>query len=159
MILIRAHNRTDFRNWMLGSVAKSVVDSAPCSVEVVRARDEAPTVPANHSMRIFPSTDGSDTSLAAAQEVAETIWPAYTEVKVVSVINPIIYSLAEIGLFRDVGTDRAHRAIGETLNVLRDTPFKVSGEVIAGRGARKIIDRSRKWRADLIVLGTHQRRG
>ena len=37
MILIRAHNRTDFRNWMLGSVAKSVVESAPCSVEVVRA--------------------------------------------------------------------------------------------------------------------------
>jgi nucleotide-binding universal stress UspA family protein len=31
LILIRAHNRRDFRNWMLGSVAKSVVESAPCS--------------------------------------------------------------------------------------------------------------------------------
>src|ERR1043165_9284106 len=37
LILIRANNRMDFRNWLLGSVAKSVVESADCSVEVVRA--------------------------------------------------------------------------------------------------------------------------
>src|SRR5689334_17472563 len=37
LILIRANNRVDFRNWLLGSVAKSVVESADCSVEVVRA--------------------------------------------------------------------------------------------------------------------------
>ena len=36
LILIRANNRMKFRNWLLGSVAKSVVEYAPCSVEVVR---------------------------------------------------------------------------------------------------------------------------
>src|SRR6185369_12839740 len=30
LILIRAHNRKDFRRRLLGSVAKSVVESAPC---------------------------------------------------------------------------------------------------------------------------------
>ena len=159
MILIRAHNRTDFRNWMLGSVAQSVVDSAPCSVEVVRARPEAPSVAANRSMRIVLATDESDASLAAAQAVAKTNWPADTEVKVVSVVNPIIYSLEEIGVFGDKGTDRAHRAIGETLNVLRETPLKISGELIAGRRARQIIDRAKNWHADLIVIGSHHRRG
>ena len=74
-------------------------------------------------------------------------------------VNPIIYSLEEIGFFGDKGTDRAHRAIGETINVLRETPLKISGEVIAGRSARQIIDRAKNWHADLIVLGTHQRRG
>ena len=113
LILIRAHNRTDFRNWMLGSVAKSVVESAPCSVEVVRAAGEEHSAARNRSMRILLATDGSDASLAAAQAVAETTWPEHTEVKVVSVVNPIIYSLEEIGLFRDKRTDRAHRAIGE----------------------------------------------
>lgn len=158
-ILIRAHNRRDFRNWMLGSVAKSVVESAPCSVEIVRARGGARSVATNRSMRILLATDGSEASLAAVRAVAETNWPEDTEVKVVSVVNPMIYSLEEIGFFRDKGTDRAHRAIGETLNLLRDTPLKISGEVIAGRAARRIIDRAKNWDADLIVVGAHQRRG
>lgn len=159
LILIRAHNRSDFRNWMLGSVAKSVVDSAPCSVEVVRAVGEAHPVAANRSMRILLVTDGSDALLAASQAVAETIWPADTELKVVSVVNPMVYSLEEIGFLRGKGTDRAHRAIGEAINVLRGTPFNISGEVIAGMSSRGIIDRAKNWHADLIVVGTHERRG
>jgi nucleotide-binding universal stress UspA family protein len=159
MILIRAHNRTDFRNWMLGSVAKSVIESAPCSVEIVRVADEARSVNRNPGMRILLSTDGSDVSLAAAQAVAETSWPEHSLVKVVNVINPMIYSLEEIGLIDDKGTDRAHRAIGQAMGVLRDTPLMVSGEVIAGGIERQIIDLGNRWDADLIVVGTNQRRG
>ena len=158
-IFIRAHNRTDFRNWMLGSVAKSVVDSAPCSVEVVRAAGEEYSAARNRSMRILLATDGSDASLAAAQAVAETTWPEHAEVKVVSVVNAMIYSLEEIGLFRDRRTERAHRAIGDAVEVLRVAQLKISGEVIAGEAARQIIDRAKNWGADLIVVGTHERRG
>jgi nucleotide-binding universal stress UspA family protein len=159
LIFIRAHNRTDFRNWMLGSVAKRVVDNAPCSVEIVRSTGDTNPFTINRPMRILLATDGSDVSLVASEAVAETIWPADTDMKVVSVINPMIYSLEEIGFFRGKRTDWAHRAIGDSLNVLKGTPFKISGEVIAGRTARRIIDRAKNWHADLIVLGTHQRRG
>lgn len=159
LIFIRAHNRTDFRNWMLGSVAKRVVDSAPCSVEIVRSTGEVNPFVINRRMRILLATDGSDESLVASHGVAETIWPADTEIKVMSVVNPVMYSLEEIGFFRGKRTDRAHRAIGETMNVLKGTPLKISGEVIAGRTAREIIDRAENWHADLIVVGTHQRRG
>ena len=159
LIFIRAHNRMDFRNWMLGSVAKRVVDSAPCSVEIVRSTGEASPFAINRPMRILLATDGSDVSLVAAHAVAEMIWPPDTEIKVVSVVNPIIYSLEEIGFLRDKRTHRAHRAIGESTNVLKGTPLKVSGEVTAGRTARQIIDRAKNWHADLIVVGTHQRRG
>jgi nucleotide-binding universal stress UspA family protein len=159
MIFIRAHNRTDFRNWLLGSVVKSVVESAPCSVEVVRSTDEADPITIDRSMRILLATDGSDVSLAASQAVAETNWPADTEVKVVSVVDPITYSLEEIGFLRDKGTERAHRAIGQTLAVLKGTQLRISGEVITGGTERQIIDRAKNWDADLIVVGTHQRRG
>jgi len=159
LILIRAHNRTDFRNWMLGSVAKRVVESAPCSVEIVRSTSEAHPFAVNRPMRLLLATDGSDVSLVASQAVAETTWPADTEMKVVSVVNPVVYSLEEIGFFRGKATDRAHRAIGDTMDVLRSTPFETSAEVIAGRTAQGIIDRAKNWHADLIVLGTHQRRG
>ena len=158
MILIRAHNRSDFRNWLLGSVAKSVIDSAPCSVEIVRST-EADQLSVNDSMRILLATDGSDVSLAASQAIAKTNWPAGTEVKIVSVIDPIIYSLEEIGLLRDKRTERAHRAIGQAIGALRGTRLKVSGEVIAGGTERQIIARAKSWVADLIVIGTHERRG
>jgi nucleotide-binding universal stress UspA family protein len=113
----------------------------------------------NESMRILLPTDGSDVSLAASQAVAKTNWPADTEVKIVSVIDSIIYSLEEIGLSRDKRTEGAHRAIGQAISVLKQTSLKVSGEVIAGTIVRKIIDRARSWDADLIVLGTRERRG
>ncbi len=158
LIFIRAHNRTDFRNWLLGSVAQSVVESAPCSVEIVRST-QTDQVSTGAGMRIIVATDGSGVSLAAAKAVAEANWPADSEVKIVSVIDPIIYSLEEIGLSRDKRTQRAHRAIGQANCLLKDTSLKVSGEVIAGTIVRQIIDRAKSWNADLIVLGTHQRRG
>jgi nucleotide-binding universal stress UspA family protein len=158
LILIRAHNRSDFRNWLLGSVAKSVVESAPCSVEIVRSK-EADQLGMNDSMRILLAADGSDASLAASQAVAKTTWPANTEVKIVSVINPIIYSLEEIGVFRNKRTERAHKAIGQAMSELKHTSLEVSGEVIAGTIVRQLIDRARRWNADLIVLGAHERRG
>jgi nucleotide-binding universal stress UspA family protein len=158
-IFIRAHNRTDFRNWMLGSVARSVVDSAPCSVEVVRAVGEELSATRNRTMRILLATDGSDASLAAAQAVAETTWPENVEVKVVSVVNAMIYSLEEMGLFHDRLTERAHRAIGDAVQVLTVAPLKISGEVIAGEEACQVVDRAKNWGADLIIVGTHERQG
>lgn len=159
LIFIRAHNRTDFRNWMLGSVARRVVDSTLCSVEIVRSTGEANPFAIKRPSRILLATDGSDVSLVTSHAVGQTIWPADTEMKVVSVVNPLIYSLEEIGFFRGKRTDRAHRAIREIMNVLKGVPLKISGEVIAGRTARQIIACAKNWHADLIVVGTHQRRG
>lgn len=156
LILMRAHNRNDLRRRMLGSVAKSVVESAPCSVEVVREADPASV---DREFRVLLATDGSAASIAASRAVAETTWPENTEVKVVSAVNPIIYSLEELGLTRGTGTEEAHRAIGNSVHVLSRAPVKISAEVIAGRAARRIVERARQWEADLIVLGTNERQG
>ena len=157
LIIIRAHNRKDFRSRLLGSVAKSVIETAPCSVEVVRAREKADTTA--RAFRVLLATDASDASIAAAMAIAETSWPENTEVKVVSAVNPMIYSLEEIGLIGGTGTDEAHRAIGNAVHALSGAPLKTSAEVIAGRAARQIIERAKHWEADLIVLGTNERRG
>lgn len=157
LIIIRAHNRKDFRSRLLGSVAKSVGESAPCSVELVRAREKADTD--GRAFRVLLATDGSAASIAASEAVAEMSWPENTEVRVVSAVNPLIYSVEELGLTDGTATDRAHRAIGSAVQVLSGAPVKISAEVIAGRAARQIIARAKHWGADLIVLGTNERRG
>src|SRR6185503_7066162 len=110
LIIIRAHNRKDFRSRLLGSVAKSVLENAPCSVEVVRARPKA-----DRSFRVLLASDGSAASIAASEAIAEMSLPENTEVRVVSVVNPMIYSLEELGLTGDSGTEHAHRAIGKAV--------------------------------------------
>ena len=142
-----------------GSVAKAVVEHASCSVEVARSTAAEYPLITKRRTRILLATDGSAASLTAAQSVAETVWPVGSEVKVVSVVNPIMHSLGEMGLFYDSGTDRAHRAVGAAINELRGSPLELSGVVAVGRVAREVVDRARKWAADLIVLGTHERRG
>jgi nucleotide-binding universal stress UspA family protein len=158
LIFIRAHNRKDFRNWMLGSVSKVVIDSAPCSVEVIRTSHDSHSINVPQGKRILLATDGSDSSLAAAQAVVEETWPEDTEVKVVSVVDPLIYSLEEMGLRRDRATKRAHIAIGDAFRPLKKASLKITGEVIAGRVARAIINRALSWGADLVVVGTQDQR-
>jgi nucleotide-binding universal stress UspA family protein len=154
--LIRAHNRKDFRSRLLGSVAKSVIESAPCSVEVVRKTDANS---GTGDFRVLLATDGSAASIAASRAVAEMNWPEDTQVRVVSAVNPMIYSLEELGLTRDRATDHAHRAIGNAVHALSRAPVRISAEVIAGRAAGRIVERARHWEADLIVLGTNERQG
>jgi nucleotide-binding universal stress UspA family protein len=48
LILIREHSRKDFRNRLLGSVAKSVVERAHCSVRVIPGEDVSLT---GHSLQ------------------------------------------------------------------------------------------------------------
>lgn len=158
LILIRAHNRTDFRNWMLGSVAKSVARNASCSVEVIRApsgrrRDF------EGGMSILLATDGSGHSEEAVRVVAERPWPNHTEVKVMSMVNPFAYSFEELGLYRGGKTERAHRAINEAARVLTGAGLRVTAEVVAGRPARRIVRAAREMGADLIVVGTEDRAG
>jgi nucleotide-binding universal stress UspA family protein len=156
LILVRAHNRKDFRNRLLGSVAKSVVESAPCSVEVIRPQDAADS---QRGPRILLATDGSEGSLAASHAIAEMTWPDDTEIKVVSVVSALKYSLEEIGLSRGTHSEQAHRAVDDALQILASTQLKVSGEVITGKAARKIIEHAGHWKADLVVLGANQSRG
>ena len=159
LILIRANNRKDLRSPLLGSVAKSVVKRAPCSVEVVRARAQADAITAERGFRVLLAIDGSEASLAVSRAIAQLSWPDDTEVRVVSVVNPIVYSLEELGVTADQSTEYAHRAIGKAVQVLSDAPFRISAEVIAGNAARQIVARAKHWGADLIVLGTNERRG
>jgi nucleotide-binding universal stress UspA family protein len=149
----------DFRSLMLGSVAKSVARTAPCSVEVVRAVQDDLSVVGNGHMKIILATDGSEQSVVAARAVAERPWPEGTEVKVMSMVNPLIYSIEEMGLFDSGGTLRAHKAIGEAAKILNEAGLKTSAEVIAGRPCKRIINEAGDWGADLIVVGKHDRRG
>src|SRR5215213_525207 len=88
LIFVRAHVRKDLAHWMLGSVARAVVTTAPCTVQIVRDLGEDRAHTPDSGRRVLLATDGSETSAAAARALAERPWPEGSVFKVVSVEEP-----------------------------------------------------------------------
>jgi nucleotide-binding universal stress UspA family protein len=168
-IIVGPHSTTGVMGFLLGSVAKEVLRSAPCSVEVVRA---PMPVPGRKGMRILLATDGSDCSLEAARSVAKRRWPEGTEIKVLSAVelNPSFVQAAFEPPFadpegmeeiREASVGRAQNAIGEARKILEDAGLRTSESLsVLLQDTKKIIlDEAKEWEADLIVLGSHGRHG
>ena len=118
-------------------------------------------------MKIVLAIDGSKFSEAAIRTVIEQARPQDTEVQVLHVVEPPSLLVArEMG-----GYDRALDAVWEAetkqagvlvtkiADQLRSKGLKVTTMVEQGDPQTKIIDTAAKWRADLIVVGSHGRKG
>jgi len=173
LILVGSHGHGAIGRFLLGSVAQAVLRTAPCSVEIVRRSRETGRASDAHGMRILLATDGSDCSLQAAHVVAEHTWPEESVFHVLSVEELMVvanqleatslaavYPASQLDLLATQAHDRATSAC------------KVASEVLSYAG-RRVIDSStplgdprslitetaREWAADLLVVGSHGRRG
>jgi nucleotide-binding universal stress UspA family protein len=161
-IFVGSHGHGGLGRLVLGSIAKQVVRNASCSVAVIRAAAN----PATTGKRILLAVDGSAYAEAAVRSVAERQWPADTEVRIVSVVDliiPVVDPLygsgevmeeirAENRRMCEQAAAAAHRTISAA--GLKSTPL-----VLAGSPKWCIIDEAREWGADIIVVGSHGRRG
>jgi nucleotide-binding universal stress UspA family protein len=150
LIFVRAHVRKDLTHWMLGSVARAVVTAAPCTVQIVRDPVDDRTHTRDSGRRVLLATDGSETSTAAAQALAGRPWPIESEFRIVSVAEPWAIKSSRLD---------PQEAVAGAERILAAAGLKASGEVLAGNAKEVILDEARKWGADLIVVGSHGRRG
>jgi nucleotide-binding universal stress UspA family protein len=155
-------------HFLLGNVASAVVSHAPCSVEIVRAKEGK--LPGVH--KILLATDGSEFSERAARSIAERPWPRATEIEVLSVVELVLGSAQalleppyvdsdQLERQREEGMKRAQNAVATAVEILSKTFPKVSESISVLLGGPKsvIIDEAEKWGADLIVVGSHGHRG
>jgi len=145
-----------------------VVSHAPCSVEIVRAKEGKP--PGVH--KILLATDGSEFSERAARSIAERPWPEGTEIEVMSVVElhlgttqalfePPFVDNDQLELQRARGMKRAEDAVASAVEILSKAFPKVSESISVLLDGPKsvIIDAADKRGADLIVVGSHGHRG
>ena len=163
LIYVRSHVYRDISRWMMGSVAREVLRSAPCSVGVIRAAaDDGTAPPAPGGMRILLATDGSEYSRAAARSVSERLWAEGTEVKVFGVVNPnvrSIYAAAQVMVTQDGEAEGSPGPVNETVKLVGDAGLRVTGETAVGDAKTLIVERAKEWGARLVVVGSHGRRG
>jgi len=171
--LLGSHGHTAIGRFLLGSVAQAVLRTAPCSVEIVRRRF---TVPQSSSlpMKVLVATDGSEFSADAVRSVAARPWPKGTQFQILSVedlavgATPLtgspLSSIYPVTLLEELLTDarnRAIRAVEEGREILQNQRCDVvaAPPVPSGDPRVVILDTAQAWPADLIVLGSHGRRG
>lgn len=160
LIIIGSHGHGAIARFLLGSVAKSVTHSAPCSVEIVRdAKKE-------DGMRLLLATDGSPFSTAAARSVAQRPWPEGTEVRVISVVEMAMpamepwYGSGEmIERMRVENSKLAEKWAESAGQIIGEAGLSTSHAVVGGYPKAAILDEASDWKADMIVLGSHGRRG
>jgi nucleotide-binding universal stress UspA family protein len=117
-------------------------------------------------MKILLAVDGSPCSEAAVDEVASRPWPSKSELRIVSAfeiplsptpeawaIPPEYYNEMEQAVKKqaqkvvDATCARLQQALGQSV--------KVTGQVLQGSPQSAILEEAERWKADLIVVGSH----
>jgi nucleotide-binding universal stress UspA family protein len=55
--------------------------------------------------------------------------------------------------------EQAREAVSSAERVLASAGLKATGEVLSGNAKQVILEEAQRWAADLIVVGSHGRRG
>ena len=169
-VVVGAHGTSALRRFLLGNVAAAVLRHAPCSVEVVRA--QVGQKESRGGTRVLLATDGLECSDLAARSLAASAFPAGSEVRVLSAVEivlpaaraffepPFVDSVL-METLRVEAMKRAQDAIRAALQILSPTGLTLSESISVLLGSPKavILDEATQWGADLIVVGSHGRRG
>jgi nucleotide-binding universal stress UspA family protein len=166
LIVVGSRGSRGLTRFLLGGVAAAVARFAPCSVEIVRAAESSK--PPHGAMKILLATDGSEYSQLAARSIAERPWPEGTSIRALSVAE-LSLPLLEMPYFlphtmeklRGEAMQRAEEAEMAAEETLANAGLEESGTVAVPTGTPKevILENAEEWGADLIVCGSHGRRG
>ena len=166
-VYLGSHGRRGLTRFLLGSVSKAVVHGAGCSVGIIRAPATAGAKPvARQGLQVLLATDGSDCSLAAAHSIAARQWPPDSAFRVISVADIVEAGIepwyTDVGLLEELqrlNRQHAQQAIDSAQEVLTASGLAASKDAFTGLPKAAILDDAQQWNCDLIVVGSHGRRG
>lgn len=180
-IVMGAHGVKGNTTFAYGSVTEAVISHAACTVEILRpasahimVKELANKQPIEEDKYLL-AIDDSEHSQAMLDVVLSRQWPKDSYFKVVHVIEPLPFdSYAALGPWEDaeaiskVTEDLRNAQVELATQLVEDfaakikakfADAKISSQVVDGHAPEKIIEIAREWPADLIVMGSHGRRG
>ena len=116
--------------------------------------------------RILVPVDGSPTSNAGLDEALKLARSDRAQIRLVHIIDDTVAfntgDGAGVNYVLDALRKSAEEVLSSSTERARRAKLQPETELIenaTGRVADAIVDRAKRWRADLIVMGTHGRRG
>jgi len=119
-------------------------------------------------MKVLLAIDGSEFSEAASRMLAAQLSAQKIEVLVLQAVEPLVFSnppqmaagyAPEMGVRLQELIKQAKDTTERAAQVLRAAGFKVNVRVVENEIRTAILDVAAEWRADLIVLGSHGKKG
>src|SRR5579872_3132933 len=113
-------------------------------------------------MKILLAVEGSSFSEAATQALASYVRPEETEVLVLEVVDPLVYSVPpmmaadyapEMAERLKTQIENAKKTVKNAVDFLKGKSLRAEGRVIESEVRAGILDAATEYHADLIVLG------
>ena len=168
VIVIGTRGKTGLAHVLLGSTAERVIRGGPCPVFAVRGERtpdghaEAGPCQGVQVSRLLVPIDFSECALNAVEYAAWMAGQHHASVMLLYVLEPVSYGLDFTLMHAGVREDARTRAV-DRLRALTDAlnaaGISAEAQVRGGVPADSVLDSARTLPADLIVMGTHGRRG
>ncbi|GEM_PF-300953 len=177
MIVMGSHGTSGYNENWLGGVTTSVVNHAPCSVQVINFINtasidmkERKKQPPEEERRFLVAVNDSPNSRAVLDEVLSRPWAPNSTFQILSVVREP-KSLVHSRFFKDPEIDENHRKVYAAQKAQAealvtdyagklDAKFgkgKVPHHVLEGSVRNLILQIAQDWGADMIILGAHDR--
>jgi nucleotide-binding universal stress UspA family protein len=163
LIVLGTHGRTGLQHILLGSTAERVLTMAPCPVLTIRQPTgmEEPhvTKPIQFKQVLVP-IDFSACSLGALEYGIQLAKDFSASMTLLHVLEPVAYGV-DLMLGHPQGQDReeTHRQFKRLVNMIRDHGVSLHEIIRGGLPADSILGTVHATNSDLVVMGTHGRRG
>jgi|CXWL01.1.fsa_nt_gi nucleotide-binding universal stress UspA family protein len=165
LVVMGTQGRTGLAHVFLGSTAERVVKGAPCPVCTVRdpgsSGGPSASVPVS-VRRILLSLDWSACSQAAVDYATDLACTLKAAVTVLHVLEPVTYGLDfTLGHSeeREQSRQRAIERAQQVVHALGIRGVSADQDIRGGLPADSIVDAVRTRDCQMIVMGTHGRRG
>jgi nucleotide-binding universal stress UspA family protein len=118
--------------------------------------------------KVLVAIDDTGLSEVVVQSLSAQMRPDQTDVLVLQIVEPLIYSVPpemspgyqpEMAARRKERQEHAKTGVDSAGDILRKAGFKVTSNVIESEIKEGILDMAAQWGADLIVVTSHARKG
>lgn len=158
LIVVGSHGHSALSRLVLGSISQKVLTESACSVRISRGRNEIDPAAA----RIIIGYDGTPGAMAAVDSVGKRNWPVGTEIRVISVTDPVVP--ASIGRFISPVAEWAGEVsknndkwvrdlAASAISTLESAGLPAELLIIEGNPKEEIIREAQNWHADCIFVG------
>jgi nucleotide-binding universal stress UspA family protein len=167
LIVMGTHGRRGIRRLVLGSDAEMVLRTAPVPLLLVHD-GETEARPSNVPYKkILVPVDGSDSSKGGLREAIRIASASGATLRLLHVVNELIIEPEYLPLLKYDQLVASLREQGRVILEEASTAAREGGatcesellETMGEEAALSIVRQARDWGADLIVMGTHGRRG
>ncbi|NPT36903.1 universal stress protein [Paraburkholderia xenovorans] len=163
LLVMGARQHHGMLRWVEGTVSEYVTTEAPCSILVVPASYEAEI--RTSPRRILFALDGSAASLDALHFGLQLATPK-SRLRAIYVIDRAVRltDIVPISVLEQAFVEEGKVILEAAATVFAEFPNRAETEAVETAPSRDdvahaIVRDAQQWRADLIVVGTHGRRG